>query len=255
MSSILDLLTTTVDLPALALLAVFAVLFVLFTALARSGRGFPLRPITAYQRLRELASQATETGASLHVALGSGQLEGQSSAQAQAALAVLGYLANHIAHTNGPVQATASAPALVPAAQGLLQQAERAAGYPCGYTHSMARFSGPDPLAMALGANRAIDKSRATANVMLGRIGPEALLVVASHQQMEHVLGSDDLADAAVLYAADDDALIGEEIMAAGAYLGRTSHLGSLAAQDVMRVVIMISILVGVVAATLRLWG
>jgi len=52
-----------------------------------------------------------------------------------------------------------------------------------------------------------------------------------------------------------DDTVIGEDVFAAGAYLHRPSHLGSLAAQDILRLVIMLGIVVGVVMTTLGYWS
>jgi hypothetical protein len=47
--------------------------------------------------------------------------------------------------------------------------------------------------------------------------------------------------------------LLGEEIYAAGAYLQkRSSHIGSLLAQDTMRWIVMIVILGGIVATLLQ---
>lgn len=255
MSSFLQMLASTIDLTTLAMLAVFVVLFSLFTLLAKSGRWFPLRPIAVYGRIRQLASQATETGRGIHVALGSGQPEGITSGQALAGLTVLAYVARHVAHCNQPVRATSGNPSLLPAAQGIIQRAETAAGYPEPYTGSRATFYGPDPLAYAAGASRNIQAAPLLANVMVGRFGAEGLWLAEATHNTVTLGGTDELAGASLLHIATDDALLGEDLFAAGAYLGRDSHLGSLAAEDAVRIIIMISIVVGVVATSLGLWG
>ena len=52
-----------------------------------------------------------------------------------------------------------------------------------------------------------------------------------------------------------DETVVGEDVYAAGAYLHRPSHLGSLAAQDILRIVIVLSIIVGVVMVSLGYWS
>ena len=63
---------------------------------------------------------------------------------------------------------------------------------------------------------------------------------------------SDNPAVQALLFAAVENPLIGEDLFAGGAYLGRKpAHIASLRAQDIVRIVIIIAILVGVVLKTL----
>ncbi len=64
--------------------------------------------------------------------------------------------------------------------------------------------------------------------------------------------GSDNLAAQAAFLAAAEDTLLGEDLFAAGAYLGKSSaHVASLRAQDVLRVILIVVILLGVTAKTL----
>ncbi|MBK9600351.1 MAG: hypothetical protein IPO36_00670 [Anaerolineales bacterium] len=86
---------------------------------------------------------------------------------------------------------------------------------------------------------------------MLGHFGPEAaLLAEASDRENITVIGaSDDLAGQAVLFANTQDALIGEELFAAGAYLGAgASHTASLTVQDILRWTIIVALLGGAFA-------
>jgi hypothetical protein len=60
---------------------------------------------------------------------------------------------------------------------------------------------------------------------------------------------SDELSGQAVLFANTQDALIGEELFAAGAYLGAgASHLASLTLQDILRWFIILALLGGAAA-------
>jgi hypothetical protein len=90
-----------------------------------------------------------------------------------------------------------------------------------------------------------------SANVLLGHFGPEAaLLTDAAEQENAITIGaSDDLTAQSILFAGSQEALIGEELYASGAYLGAgASHLASLTIQDVMRWLIMVALLFGALA-------
>jgi hypothetical protein len=94
-----------------------------------------------------------------------------------------------------------------------------------------------------------------SANIMIGHFGSEvALLADAAERENVLVIGaSDNLAGQAVLFANTQDALIGEELFATGAYLGAgASHVSSLTVQDVLRWLIIITLLGGAIA---KIWG
>ena len=60
---------------------------------------------------------------------------------------------------------------------------------------------------------------------------------------------SDDLTGQAVIFANTQDALIGEELFAAGAYLGAgVSHAASLTVQDILRWFIILALMGGAFA-------
>jgi hypothetical protein len=60
---------------------------------------------------------------------------------------------------------------------------------------------------------------------------------------------SDELSGQAVLFANTQDALIGEELFAAGAYLGAgASHTASLTVQDILRWLVILALAGGAAA-------
>jgi hypothetical protein len=86
---------------------------------------------------------------------------------------------------------------------------------------------------------------------MLGSFGPEvALLTEASERGGNMTLaGTDNITGQAVLYATAHEPLIGEELYAGGAYVNAgPMHTASLRAQDVVRWLLVITILLGIVA-------
>jgi hypothetical protein len=97
-----------------------------------------------------------------------------------------------------------------------------------------------------------------SANIMIGHFGTEAaLLAEASDRENISLIGaSDDLTGQAVLFANTQDALIGEELFATSAYLGAgPSHLASLTVQDILRWLIILTLLGGVAVKFLSYFG
>ena len=114
------------------------------------------------------------------------------------------------------------------------------------------RLSGLSPFSYAAGTIPAIRDENVSANVLMGNFGVEvALLTDAVERENTFVMaGSDNLAAQAVIYASAQEPLIGEEIYAAGAYVGSDPlHAASLSVQDILRWLIIAVILVGAVLA------
>ena len=74
-----------------------------------------------------------------------------------------------------------------------------------------------------------------------------ALLVEAAERENATVIAaSDNLSAQSVFYASSQDPLIGEELFAAGAYVGAgVTHEASLTVQDILRWLIIVAIIVG----------
>ena len=126
------------------------------------------------------------------------------------------------------------------------------------YDPAAGRLTGLTPFSYAAGAMPAIRDENISANVLMGNFGVEvALLAEAAERANTFTLaGSDNLAAQAVLYASAQEPLIGEELYAAGAYLGAGPvHEVSLLVQDILRWLIIVAILVGALFQLLKLIG
>lgn len=245
-----------IDITALATLAIFFPFFVFFTQRARGGFRFKLRPIRTYDEMKQLASQAAESGQALMVSMGTGQLGSQSTPEVLMGLAVLRHVCRSAAQYDQAVWGTVGDPTMLGAAQTILQRAQSRVGYPEHYKGRQITFYGPEPLAYASGAADEVSRRQLLANLVVGKLGAEGLWLTeeAAARGTRQLGGTGDPAAAALLYATLEDPAIGEDFYAAGGYLRRVSHLGSLATQDLMRVLILLSILSGVILASLGYW-
>ena len=156
---------------------------------------------------------------------------------------------------SGPLSAT-SLLWLLLAMLGLLSQDTLQAGYHAAgvdelYVPTAGRVTGLSPFSFAAGAMDISRNEDVSVNIMVGHFGAEAgLLADASDRENVSVIGaSDDLVGQAVLFASTQDALIGEELFATGAYLGAgPSHTASLTVQDILRWLVVLALLGGAFA-------
>ncbi len=245
---------STVDVMALLTLFISALMFGVFTLRARRDGRFPLRPIGVYERMRRLVSHAAESGQSLHLSVGSGQLGTEATPQALMGITAMDYLTRRSAEYPYPLVGTAGSPTVFATAHGVLQKLESPPGEAGG---AAMRFYGPDPLAYAAGTYDTLREREPLAHIALGQFGAEGLWIseAPSGRGFLQIGGTSDPSSAMLMWLSLDEAVIGEELYAAGAYLHRPSHLGSLATQDYLRVVLVFSIIAGVVMASLGYWG
>lgn len=210
-----------------------------------------LREIPALTQLYRALGLSVEDGTRLHISLGSGGLLDARGGSALAGLAMLRHIAERTSVSDMPSVASAGDPALGLLAQDTLQAGYQAAGAEELYVPTTGRVTGLSPFSYAAGAMYISQNENVSTNIMIGHFGPEAaLLTEASDRENVSVIGaSDNLAGQAVLFANTQDALIGEELFASGAYLGAgPTHVASLTVQDILRWLVIIALLGGAFA-------
>ncbi|MBM3187625.1 MAG: hypothetical protein FJZ90_02765 [Chloroflexi bacterium] len=255
MQTLVQVLLSSVDVAALAMLIVFIPTFLLFTLRARSGRRFALRPISIYARFREMISQATESGRPVQLCMGTGQIGTGATAEVVAGLTMFEFAARQAALGDASLQGVTGDATVLAAARGALQRESRLAGAGERDLGREVHFCGPTGMPYAAGSLDTLRVYGPLGNTLIGPHDAEGLWIAeaCSRSSMQQVGGTADPAAAALMRLALGEVLVGEEVFAAGAYLHRPSHLGSLAAQDLMRLVIMIAIGFGIVIASLGL--
>jgi hypothetical protein len=232
---------------ALGLLILAAILLLVFTFLRRKSPA-SFRSIDAYEQLNRSVGLAVENGTRLHISLGRGNLFTARGGSALAGLAMLRRLAERTSVSDRPPIATSGDPTLAILSQDTLQSGYRAAGAEEQYRFTTGRLTGLTPFSYAAGAVPAIHDENVSVNVILGDLGPEAgLLTEASDRANTSLIAaSDNLSAQSIFYASSQEPLIGEELFAAGAYVGAgASHEASLNVQDVLRWLIILALIVG----------
>ena len=214
-----------------------------------------LRRIEAYERLNRAVGLAVENGTRLHISLGRGNLFTARGGSALAGLALLRRIAERTSVSDRPPIATSGDPTLAILSQDSMLSGYRAAGAEEQYRFSTGRLTGLSSFSYAAGTMPIARDENVSASVVMGDLGAEAALVAESADRENNsiIAASDDLSAQAILYASAQEPLIGEELFAAGAYTGAgPSHDASLNVQDILRWLVILTILAG---AGLKLFG
>jgi hypothetical protein len=235
---------------------VTALLLLVLTRRARR-RKVTMRPVPGFEAVRDQIGRSVEEGTGVHVTLGRASLVGPASPVSLAALLAFGRLARDASASDVPPMATVGEGTLLLAAQDNLRGAYEAVDRAGDFRNTMTRFL-PDadhPMAYAGGVNDLVNRSQLGSSLMLGRFGSELAIIAeaAQRRSLEQVTGSDDPEALAAAYPSADRLLIGEELLAAGAYLeGQPSQLASLQLQDLLRILVMGAIVASAVLGALR---
>jgi uncharacterized protein DUF6754 len=232
---------------ALGLLALTAILLLGLTFWRRRSPA-SLRLIEAYERLNRSVGLAVENGTRLHISLGRGNFLSSRGGSAFAGLAMLRRSAERTSVSDRPPVVTSGDASLAILSQDTLQAGYRAAGAEDQYRNSTGRLAGLTPFSYAAGALSTIHDEHVSANIVIGDLGPEAGLLAeaADRENTSLIAASDDLSAQSVFFVSAQEPLIGEELFAAGAYVGAgPSHEASLQVQDILRWLIILAIIFG----------
>jgi len=250
-----DIMNILGDYLGLIFLIVFVVLMVV---LAVIGQRFPartLREIPAFHRLRRAVGLAVEAGTRLHISIGRGNMVGMQTASALIGLTMLERIARAASISDQPPVATSGDGVLAILTQDTLHKTYRNIGAESRYELTSGRLTGVTPFSYAAGAMPIIREEQVSANVLAGHFGSEVALIAEAGERSGSltIAGSDSLSAQAILFAAAQEPLIGEELFAGGAYLGAGAlHAASLHTQDILRWVL---VLVMVIGAILKIAG
>jgi len=245
---------------ALSIVVLAFLLIVIFWIWARrSGQPPALRVMPAFRDLPQRTGESVESGKRIHVSLGSGAIGGANTASALAGLNVLEAVAEASTVSDKPPIVTAGDGAAMMLAQNTFRRAYKRQNAEDRYDQLASRLAGTTALSYTAGVMTTLKDEDVSTNIIIGSVGPEvALMADAGWGQKAHqVIGADNVQAQAQAYVAADQALIGEDMFAAGAYLGhKPLHRASLQAQDVLRIVVIAVIVLGpFIAPVLRSAG
>jgi len=245
---------STDSLLALGVVILAAVLFAV--ALLRTGGAYrvSLRTIPAYDRLKQIITDAAESGDVIHLSAGSGTVGGAGSADTLAGIQAVRSLLGRAATEGVATLTTTASPIVLPLLQTAAEQAYRRAGAEDEYDPARVRFAGDDRNAYAASLSDALRNEDVSSSLLLGSLAEETLFIGERGRRagVTQIIGAASTRALPYAVVTADETIIGEEIYAAGAYLGgQPAQKASLLAQDWLRLVTVAAIVVGVIARSL----
>ncbi len=243
-------------------LTAFTILFVLvllllFMQRIKAGRQFGLRSLPFIQHVRQQISLSAERGGLLNLALGRAGLTGEGGPVSVTALILREQLTDESKRFDVPSVVSSGDGTLFVASQDGGGMSRMRSGDPPGRDMERVLYLSPQesPMSYAAGVSGLLNEQHTANSVAVGRLGSEIGIIAetALRGKMRHFAGVDDPAAMAIATVSTDDVLLGEELFAAPTYFGVTlARLASLRAQDVLRWLIAIALLIIV---ALRLLG
>jgi hypothetical protein len=235
------------------------ILFVIFTTAvlgliwaARRGKQLFIRRIRGIDALEEAVGRATEMGRPVMFVPGIADFTNMAT---PAGLQVMNYVAKYCARFSVRMIVPIFSPVVLPVARDLYQEACREAEREDVFDPNDVRYYSDNQSAFAAAAAGAILREEVAGAFYFGSFGFESLLLAETGQKAGsiQVAATNDAFQIPFFLCTCDYTLIGEELFAASAYLGREpTQLGSIGGQDVGKLVVCFLIVVGAAAALYR---
>ncbi|MDF1544799.1 MAG: hypothetical protein P1R58_06810 [bacterium] len=235
--------------PILIGVLVFGLLTLLFVQQARGGKDLYVRPLAGIEAVDDAIGRATEMGRPILYVLGLGSA---SDVATIASFTILGRVAKRVAEYQTELIVPTYDPIVMSVGQEVVRSAYLDAGRPDDYKEDTVYFVTQSQFAYVAAVNGTMLRELPATNVYMGKFFAESLLLaetgaVAGSIQ---IAGTDEIAQIPFFIVACDYTLIGEELYAASAYLGREPILlGSLKAQDWAKAAIIVFGTIGLLAA------
>jgi len=230
---------------------IFTVLILVFIKLAKKGIQLYIRPLAGIDAVDEAIGRATEMGKPILYVLGLGTAADLATI---ASFTILSRVAKKAAEYQTSLIVPCYDPIVKTVAQETVRTSYYDAGRPDAYSQDMVFFLTSYQFAYVGAVNGIMLRQLPATNFYLGKFFAESLLLaetgaVAGSIQ---IAGTDEVTQIPFFVVACDYTLIGEELYAASAYLGREPVLlGRLKAQDWGKALVIISIIIGFLAALL----
>lgn len=235
--------------------AVFLVLIcgsvVIWIMLARGGRDLKIRTIAGLEAVDEAVGRATEMGRPILFVPG---IRDMDEIQTLAGVTVLGRVARTAAEHDAMLEVPVCMPLVLTAARETVQASFTDAGRPDAYDEKKIYFTTQEQFGYVANVTGTMVREEPATCIYMGAFFAESLILA----ETANSIGSIQIAGTAMpaqlpfFVAACDYTLIGEEFLAASAYLsGDAQQLGSLKGQDFGKLLVGLFLVVGVIVATL----
>ncbi len=223
---------------------------ILWILLARAGRSVKIRRIAALDAVDEAIGRATEMGRPVLFVPG---IQDMTDIQTVAGVTILGRVAKTAAEYDATLEVPTCRSIVMSACRDTVQAAHFGAGRPETYREANINYITDEQFGyVAYVAGRMV-REKPAACFYMGAFYAESLVLAENGNAVGaiQIAGTAEPSQLPFFVAACDYTLIGEEFLAASAYLsGERDQLGSIKGQDLGKLIAVMAILVGCVLAT-----
>lgn len=240
--------------PVLVFVLIFTFMTVMLVRKARGGADLYVRPLGGIEAVDDAIGRATEMGRPILYVLGLGDA---SQIATIASFTILGRVAKRVAEYQTQLLVPTYDPIVMTVAQEVVKSAYLDAGRPDDYKEDSVHFVTQSQFAYVAAVNGIMLRELPATNIYMGKFFAESLILAETGALAGsiQISGTDEIAQIPFFIVACDYTLIGEELYAASAYLGREPILlGSLKAQDYAKAAVIVISIVGMVLGHFT-WG
>lgn len=239
------------EIPVLIGCVLFLALILFYFRRAQRGVSLYLRPIAGIEAIDEAIGRATEMGKPILYVPG---LSTIGDVATIASLTILGRVAKKVAEYQTPLLVPNCDPIVFTVAEETVRQGYIEAGRPDAYESDSVFFLTQSQFAYVAGVNGIMMREKPATNFYLGMFWAESLILAetGSLSGAIQIAGTDAVTQLPFFITTCDYTLIGEELYAASAYLGREpKQLGSIKGQDACKAIVMAFITLGIILSTI----
>lgn len=231
----------------LVFVVVFFLLVLYYMSAAQGDKKPFVRRLAGIDAIEEAIGRATEMGRPVLYVPG---IQDIDEIQTVAALVILESVARMTARYETPIRVPVAYPIPFTIAQEMVKSGYTNAGRPEAYDPASVSFVSPEQFAYAANVTGIMLRDRPAAHLFMGSFYGESLLLAETGFATGaiQVAGTANVHQLPFFVVACDYTLIGEELFAASAYLsGEPRLVGGLKGADVLKILIILTILVGCV--------
>jgi len=223
-------------------ITIFLILF--FIWYARTGKKLYIRPLPGVKAIEDAVGRATEMGKPCVFSPGISVIQDVATL---AAISILSKVSETVAEYNSRMIVPNFDPIVYSVTDEVVKNAYLKVGRPDAYRPEDVYFLTQRQFSYASGVSGLMAREKPAANFFLGWFMAESLLLAEAGSMTGaiQIAGTDSVAQIPFFIVACDYTLIGEELYAAGAYMGKDARLlGGLKGQDYVKLVVMVVLFV-----------
>ena len=234
----------------LTLSVIFIMLYEIKLTKSMSNLPF-LRSIPGLKAIEEAVGRSTEMGKPILFVPG---IMDMNEVETVAGVVVLGHVANMTARYETELDVPVARAIVMQAARQVSKEAYLTQGRPELYNDDMVHYITDDQFAYAAAVNGIMQRDEPAACLYMGKFFAESLLFAETGNSIGaiQIAGTGSQTQIPFFVTACDYTLMGEEFFAASAYLSQESDLiAGVTAQDVIKIILVLIILLGTVSRAL----